>query len=129
MLGNSNFRVHWESLKVEDNNVIELAKARKQLSPSEMDDAVQAIIKQLKKSMPNVKRCFLSGLASDILNEHPASFEDIVIKSKSRDAPTQGTDKEKLTYKLKSRFDNTNRKNKTPAQLEAFDIPHAVGCI
>lgn len=114
---------------MDDDNVIELVKARKLLSPSQMDDAVRAIIKQLKKSMPTVKRCFLSGLASDILNEHPASFKDIVIKSKAKDAPTHGTDKEKLTYKLKNRFDNRNRKHKTPAQLEAPDIPHAVGCI
>lgn len=129
MLRNSSYKVNWTTLKVEDDDVLDLIKEKKLLSPTQMDDAVQAIIKQLKRNMPNVKRSFLSGLAADILNEFPQSFKDIVIKSKSKEAPTQGTDKEKLLYKLRNKFDNSNRQGKTPSMLEAPDIPHAVGCI
>lgn len=128
-LRHSSYKVNYETLHLDDDGILDALKENKMLSPTQLDDVVQAVVKQVQKKVPGVERKFFKGLAQDMLADYPSSFKDIILKRKSEETEVLRTDSEKLTYKLKNKFDNNNRKSKDKCNQETSQhIPEAAGC-
>lgn len=108
------------------DKILHCLKKNKPLNNRQIDKVVQCVVDSVTFSVAGVERGFFGPLSEDIIEDYPKSFEEISVGSKTRNLTNS---KEKLCYKLKNRFDNGNRGEKTDMQKEAPNRPEAYGCV